>query len=250
MLACLELPNLQLKDLPIPKHHTELIDKVVQHRANAADGDAGQPAYTTARDIKETLQAFSDDPYSEYAKKRWLCNVLKVPKEKREDPDYLPQLLETAVDDFLQELHANVRIGSPRSKHTLAVLALYHGILITWKKKNTGPMSLSPVFRMLANAEGSSRKQYLPQELCGADVELAANQMPAYWTRLQSSAGQSVHDLSLPAARRCRSWYFLPRFPCRPHFTARQALDQGLIRTLHRRLNRGPGSEMGPYGFR
>ena len=132
-----------------------------------------------------------------------MCNVLKVPKEKREDPDYLPQLLETAVDDFLQELHANVRIGSPRSKHTLAVLALYHGILITWKKKNTGPMVLGPIFRMLANAEGTSRKQYLPQEQCGEDVELAANRMPAYWTRLQNSAGQPVDDLSLPVARWC-----------------------------------------------
>ena len=44
MLACLELPNLALKDLPIPKHHTELIEKVVQHRSNAADASAGQPA--------------------------------------------------------------------------------------------------------------------------------------------------------------------------------------------------------------
>ena len=42
MLACLELPNLALKDLPIPEHHTKLIEKVVQHRSNAADASAGQ----------------------------------------------------------------------------------------------------------------------------------------------------------------------------------------------------------------
>ena len=206
MLACLELPNLALKDLPIPGHHTELIEKVVQHRSNAADASAGQPADIRASDIKDTLQAFADDPYSTYVKKRWLWNVLKVPKEKRHDPDYLPQLFETAVNEFLEELHAHVRIDLPRSKHTLAVLALYYGILIAWKKKNTDPMRLGPVFRMLANAEGSSRKQYLPQEQCGEDVVLAANRMPAYWTRMKNSAeqpvdAQPVDELSLPVLR-------------------------------------------------
>ena len=135
MLACLELPNLELKDLPIPKHHTELIDKVVQHRSNAADASAGQPAHITASDIKETLQTFSNDPYSAYAKKRWLWDVLNVRKQNREDPEYLSQIFETAVDEFLQDLPANVRSSLPRSKHTLALLALYHRILITWKKK-------------------------------------------------------------------------------------------------------------------
>ena len=61
-------------------------------------------------------------------------------------------------------------------------------------------MLLGPIFRMLANAEGTSRKQYLPQEQCGEDVELAANRMPAYWTRLQDSAERPVDDLSLPVA--------------------------------------------------
>ena len=204
MLACVELPNLRpLEDLPIPKHHAELIDKVVQHRSNAADASAGQPAHITASDIKDTLQDFSNDSYSCYAKKRWLWDVLKVPKEQRQDREYLPQLFETAVDEFLQELHANQITGSSRSKHTLAVLALYHRILITWKKKNTAPMVMGPMFRMLANAEGTSRKQYLPQDQCGEDVELAANRMPAYWTRMQKSAGQPVDDLSLPVARWC-----------------------------------------------
>ena len=205
MLACVELPNLRpLEDLPIPKHHAELIDKVVQHRSNAADASAGQPAHITASDIKDTLQDFSNDSYSCYAKKRWLWDVLKVPKEQRQDREYLPQLFETAVDEFLQELHANQITGSSRSKHTLAVLALYHRILITWKKKNTAPMVMGPMFRMLANAEGTSRKQYLPQDQCGEDVELAANRMPAYWTRMQKkSAGQRVDDLSLPVARWC-----------------------------------------------
>ena len=229
MLACLELPNLALKDLPIPEHHTELIEKVVQHRSNAADASAGQPADIRASDIKDTLQAFADDPYSAYAKKRWLWNVLKVPKEKRQDPDYLPQLFETAVNEFLEELHAHVRSDLPRSKHTLAVLALYYGILIAWKKKNTDPMRLGPVFRMLANAEGSSRKQYLPQEQCGEDVVLAANRMPAYWTRMKNSAeqpvdAQPVDELSLPVLRWSHSrLLFLHSFFSAPPGTAKTA---------------------------
>ena len=61
-------------------------------------------------------------------------------------------------------------------------------------------MLLGPIFRMLANSEGTSRKQYLPEDMCGEDVELAANRMPAYWMRLQDSAEQSVDDLSLSVA--------------------------------------------------
>ena len=86
------------------------------------------------------------------------------------------------------------------SKHTLAALALYHRILITWKPRSCGTMLLSPILGLLANSEGTSRKQYLPEDMCGKDVELAANRMPAYWTRLQDSAEQPVHDLALPVA--------------------------------------------------
>ena len=56
------------------------------------------------------------------------------------------------------------------------------------------------MFRLLANASGTARKQYLPADACGEDVELAANSMPAYWRRMQNSAAQPVADLSLPVA--------------------------------------------------
>ena len=153
MLACLELPDAQFWELPIPVHHTELIDKVVQHRTCAAEDSAAQPALIRASEITEILMAFSSDPYSDYAKKRWLWDVLKVPRKKREDPKYLPQIFESAVGDFLKELHINMHTGYPRSKNTLAVLALYHRILITWKKKNNGSMFCGPMCRPLANAE-------------------------------------------------------------------------------------------------
>ena len=89
------------------------------------------------------------------------------------------------------------------------------------EEKNTDPMRLGPVFRMLANAEGAARKQYLPQEQCGEDVDvLAANQMPAYWTRMKNRAeqpvdAQPVDDLSLPVLRwfHCRLLFLHSFFP-------------------------------------
>ena len=50
----------------------------------------------------------------------------------------------------------------------------------------------------------------------GEDVELAANRMPAYWTRLQDSAeqpvdAQPVDDLSLPVIRWCHFRSVLPQ---------------------------------------
>ena len=200
MLACLELPNTRYVDLPPRRQHAKLIDKVMQHRHSAAEARAAQPSLITAGSVKDVLQEFASDPSSAHANKRWLLDVLNVPKESRQDPEYLPQIFETAVDEFLQDVSGNTLTRLALSKHTLAVLALYHRILIVWKKKSRGPMFLGPIFRMLANAEGTNRKQYLPQEQCGEDVELAANRMPAYWTRLQDSAERPVDDLSLPVA--------------------------------------------------
>ena len=51
-------------------------------------------------------------------------------------------------------------------------------------------MFLEPAFRLLLNFEGKGGKQYLPQECCGEDVELAANRMPAYWERMRATADE------------------------------------------------------------
>ena len=51
-------------------------------------------------------------------------------------------------------------------------------------------MLLGPAFRLLSNFEGKRGKQYLPQECCGEDVELAANRMPAYWERMCATANE------------------------------------------------------------
>ena len=192
MLACLELPNkVRFVDLPTTSQHAELVEKIVQQRSDAkeaGDTTAGTAVVPiTAGDAKEVLQEFASDSFNAYGNKRWLWDVLNVSKENRQDPEYLPQVFETAVDDFLEDFSSNGVTLPAMSKRTFATMALYHRILITWKKKNSGPIFLGPMLRMLANAEGVSRKQYLPADQCGEDVELTANRMPAYWRRLQDT---------------------------------------------------------------
>ena len=102
------------------------------------------------------------------------------------------------VDDFKQALPDYNVTGLARSPPALATLALYQHILVTSMKTRNKLLLLGPMFRLLANASGTARKQYLPVDACGEDVELTAKRMPAYWRSMQNSAEQPVEDLSLP----------------------------------------------------
>ena len=123
-----------------------------------------------------------------------------MPAKNRTDSEHLSKIFDTAVADFVQDLRDNAVTAFSLSARALASLALYRHILIAAQKQRKGPMILGPIVRLLANAHGAARKQYLPEDLCGEDVELTANRMPAYWRRLQSSAEQPVDDLSLAVA--------------------------------------------------
>jgi hypothetical protein len=197
-LVCLELPDAFYADLP--DRHVDLIDKVVQHRRSRASDSAEQPALITASDIKKILCDFSVDPWSNATKKRWLFDVLKVPARSRNDDEYWPQIFETMVDDFMLALLDHSVTGLALSPPALATLALYRHILVAAKEKRKRPLLQGPVFRLLANASGTARKQYLPVDACGEYVELTANCMPAYWRRMQNSAEPPVDDLCLPVA--------------------------------------------------
>ena len=58
----------------------------------------------TAGNVKDVLRDFSSDPFSTDANKRWLLDVLNVPKQSRQDPEHLPHIFEIAVDEFLQDV--------------------------------------------------------------------------------------------------------------------------------------------------
>ncbi len=63
-------------------------------------------------------------------------------------------------------------------------------------------LRLGPTLRLLSNCKGDCGKRYTPQDACGADVELAANRLPAYFTRLADSAAQPVSSsASISAAQ-------------------------------------------------
>ena len=61
-------------------------------------------------------------------------------------------------------------------------------------------MTLGPLVRLLENFAGTKGKRYVPQELCGEDVQLAANRMPAYYVRLRASAAQPAEADELTVA--------------------------------------------------
>ena len=65
----------------------------------------------TASDIKKILCDFSVDPWSNATKKRWLFDVLKVPAGSKGDDEYLPQIFETMVDEFMLALKDNSVTG-------------------------------------------------------------------------------------------------------------------------------------------
>ena len=55
---------------------------------------------------------------------------MKTPARSRNDPEYLPQIFETAVADFAQALRDNSVTGLSLSVPALATLALYRYILV------------------------------------------------------------------------------------------------------------------------
>ena len=136
MLVCVEFPGAFY--VLLPERHLDLLDKVVEQRRMTADSSAGQPAFITASAIKKVLHDFSTNVFSNESNKRWLLDVLKTPARSRNDPDYLPQLLETMVDDFIQALHDNNVTGLALSSSALAALALYRYILVAAQKNQKG----------------------------------------------------------------------------------------------------------------
>ena len=179
-----------------------MIEKVVRHRHAYAQSTAEQPALITAGDTQQVLQDFYDDEYSAQWNRRWLVRTLKVPSARSGDRERMSQIFETAVEGFVADLRANKVTGLVLSKRAWAALALYRQILIhALQPKRQLHMLMGPICRLLANASGAGKEQYLPADKCGENVELAANCMPAYWKRTLDSVGQPVvdHSLAVPS---------------------------------------------------
>ena len=140
--------------------------------------------------------------YSDGSNKRWFLGIMKVPTQSKGDLEYITKMFETVVEHFFDDIRINTITGLSLSKRTLATLALYHRLLVAVHKQKHAPFTLAPICRLLANAAGKRGKQYLPENVCGDDVYLAANQMPAYWTRMTISehGAAQPEDLTLSVA--------------------------------------------------
>ena len=137
-LVCLELPGTSYADLP--DKHVDLIDKVVRHRRSRASDSAERPALITASDIKQILRDFSIDPWNNAINKRWLFDVLKVPAKSRHNDEYLSQMFETMVENFMLALVDHNVKGFALSPPALAAMALYHYILVRAEEKPNRPL--------------------------------------------------------------------------------------------------------------
>ena len=118
--------------------------------------------------------------------------ALKIPEARRHDVDYIVELLSTVTEDFFLYVQQHGITVTPFTKHTLATYSLFRLLSTVHKLPKVVILRFGPTLRLLANLRGQCGKQYTPQEKCGADVELAANTLPAYFARLADSGAQFV----------------------------------------------------------
>ena len=203
MFAALELPHFSPASPDcLPDRSNKLLDMVARSRGDyQARASTTDQALVTADDIKDILETFYNDPFSNHAKRRWLLQVLKVPQQRRSDSDHVTEVLSTIATSFVQALTDRAVSNLQLSAHSLASCALYHGALLLRQPKGgrTGPTRIGPMLRLLANSRDMCGKSYMPQDLCGEDVELATNRLPAYWARMRDEAA-APNDADQPAS--------------------------------------------------
>ena len=65
---------------------------------------------------------------------------------------------------------------------------MFRVLLTVHKHPKVVNLRFGPTLRLLTNLTSQCGKQYTPQEKCGVDVGLAANELPAYFVRLANNA--------------------------------------------------------------
>ena len=150
MLACLEMPETALENIPGPMRAHVLADMVQRTRQEYVNCVTNE-GYT-ADDVKSTLHHFA---MSSIISERWLRSVLRLRKG-----DELELTLHGVVDEFFEVLPEE---ASQLSMHSLAACALFYR-LAPASKIRKGHMLLEPALRLLDNARGERGKQYVPAE--------------------------------------------------------------------------------------
>ena len=130
MLACLEMDNCEFTSLPSLHAHSELIDKILQRRAEFAQVAANANGIaTTVDDIQCVLQQFYDDPYSLFAKRSWLSVALDIPKARIDDPDYIAEVFAascgTLAGLWMNRQFLSLRCRRIPSRRALCIIACF-----------------------------------------------------------------------------------------------------------------------------
>ena len=195
MLAAMELPDVPLHVLlSTSRTAMDLQEVVAQRRTRYAQTAASEQLHSnpTVAEVCEVLIQFYDDSYAQHVKQDWLVKALNIPEDRRHDMEHIAELFNTATEDFFLHCQQHGITGMPLSKHTLSACTLFRFLLTSQKPTAGHILRFGPVLRLLANFKGECGQKYIPQDKCGADVELAANRLPAYFTRLADSAAQPV----------------------------------------------------------
>ena len=201
-LAALELPDVPFHALLSTCTTTALQDVISRDRARFVQAASEQPPSTpTVSEVCEVLQAFYQDAYAQHWKQDRLVKALKLPEDRRHDMEHFAELFGAAAVDFFWHCQEHGITDTPLPKHTLATCTWFRLLLTAQKPAAPLNFRFGPTLRLLANFKRECCKQYTPHNACGGDVELAANRLPAYFSRLADSSEQPVPSSS--SALRC-----------------------------------------------
>ena len=129
--------------------HRSWIDDIVHSRREHAESAPADSAVATSDDIKAVLLEFCNDNFSRCAKRRWVAQVLKIPKKHQHDMDYVAFILGSVAANFRADMAEKTSTFPLLSIRSTAVCALYHGALLARKRSNQrrGPIRPGALLR-------------------------------------------------------------------------------------------------------
>ncbi|CAK0869013.1 unnamed protein product, partial [Prorocentrum cordatum] len=194
MLAALELPDVPFHVL-LSTHRaaTALQGAIAERRApDAKTAPERRRSTPAAPEVCEVLKQFDGDPCAQHLKQDWLLKAFKIPEARRRDARHFAELFNAATEDFCLRAKQRGITATPLSKRILATCTIFRLLLTSQKPPKAFVLRFGPALRLLANYKGDCGMRYAPRDARGADVELAANGLLAYFTRLADSVAQLV----------------------------------------------------------
>ena len=186
MLCSLAMPDVPYHALPL--RDEDLLQLLHQH----LHGNEGGCKGVSALEVSEVLLKFCNEPYALHCYRKWLRTAPQVPRKDRSMLDslrsHVQEQLQQIVEDFMADVQHHCvmqTLASSFALHMVAACALQHGLFRKHAPKvKREEVRDAPILRKHWNLMGKLGKSYLPADRCGElPSELAANKLPAYFTR-------------------------------------------------------------------